>query len=60
VLLTYPSGNTTVPTVTGKIGTTLFLLGEDAKASVGGDGTGTFSGTDTIGGGAVQGSFICG
>ena len=50
---------TTTPTIQGKAGSTLFVLGDDAKATVGIDLKGTFSGTNSVGSGTISGTFSC-
>jgi hypothetical protein len=47
------------PTISGKIGNQAFVLA-NATATVGPNGEVTFSGTDTVGGGKVTGTFNCG
>jgi hypothetical protein len=47
------------PVISGGIGGKLFVLG-DATGTVGSDGKGTFSGTDSVGGnGTISGTFTC-
>ena len=47
------------PTISGKVGSTYFVLGTDATATVGADGSGTFSGTNSIGTGKISGTWTC-
>ena len=57
-VLAYQTASTT-PTISGKAGGTTFVLGDDAKATVGTDLKGTFSGTNSIGSGTISGTFSC-
>jgi hypothetical protein len=46
--------------VSGQVGGKLFVLDTDRSGTISGDGTGTFAGTDTIGGnGAMSATFSC-
>jgi hypothetical protein len=58
VILAYQTGSKS-PTIAGKLGVTLFVLGDDAKATVGGDGSGTFSGTNSLVSGTISGTWTC-
>jgi hypothetical protein len=58
VLLGYLSGGTK-PTISGTAGTTLFVLGDDAVATVAADGSGSFSGSNSVGPDKVSGTWTC-
>jgi hypothetical protein len=46
--------------ITGGVNGKMFVLGADAVATIGADGKGTFSGTDSAGGnGKISGTFSC-
>jgi len=47
-------------TVTGRVNGKTFVLGTDVAATIGADGKGTFSGTDSVGGnGKITATFSC-
>jgi hypothetical protein len=48
------------PNIIGSINGKPFILGDDAVVALSADGTGSFSGTDVNGYGAVKGKFTCG
>jgi hypothetical protein len=53
-------GGSGKPIVSGRVGGKLFVLGADATGTIGADGKGTFSGTDSAGGnGKITATFSC-
>jgi hypothetical protein len=58
VILVYQTGSK-APTISGKVGATFFVLADDTKATAGADGSGTFSGTNSMGIGTISGTWTC-
>lgn len=53
------AGGTAAQSAMGSVGGTSFVLGGDTAATIGADGNGTFSGTDSLGAGQISGTFSC-